>query len=930
MGKNSAWAILLIAVLLVACGPAASPEPATDPAAKPAATTESGSATTILKFAVSMMDQNRYDSLIKAFEAENPGVHISTVSIEDTLGTGPGGFNWPDDAYLRLAAAADVIGATATRGAVQQGALLDLTSFIESDSNLKPEAFYPGVLESVQWEGGTWSLPVEVSYPLIYFDKTLFDAAGVAYPQPGWTWDDFLATAQALTVSSGDTASQWGFVEPAFDPVTFVQAKAGLLFNPDANPPAARLDDAAVVDAVRWYTDLFLTHKVAPYYSRSDEGGSGVITSSGGGVGVALSPEGMRIGGTQAAMWFSAGGRGFQVRFMGGPGQEQQQTTTGAVPFPVDKPDDHTTPAVVDGLSISAGTQKADLAWKWISFLAQQSAGQRGPFNALNTGTVPALPSVAVAAGYWDNLGEDFAAALKYAIEHAYIDTYDGTGYDTFRAAVTDVMDNGTPIETALAGAQSEVEAAIEAEVAAAPTPVAGLAVAEEEQQAVNAGAVIVNFGLGEGRGRFGQQSLSTLVEQFQAAHPDIVVEVDSPQGFRGQLGLADMAAEYDCFQASPSFDDASLAAIVNLEPLLETDSAVTKDDFYASLLDQFTYQGQLWGLPASATVNVINYNKELFDAAGLDYPSVDWTTSDFLEAAVALTKGEGESAQYGYAPSTFGTDDLVGILDRLGADMLDESVDPPRLVFNSPEVIEAFRWYTGLATQYKVVPVYENTEGFGGAERQRQTLIDNGRVAMWMEGGGGGFGFRVVIRQGGPGGPEQQADQNVGVVPLPAGPNSAKGSGFQSVDGYFISAQSDARQACWEWIGFLTEQASVSTGLPARRSVAESAAYRELVGAEQADAYLASVSSGSRASFFQRISEEGNWLGMMSFWLSDAYNRVIDGEMTVEESLAAAQESVDAFRDCVIANDAYQNPEAMQQCLSESGANAPGMAPRP
>jgi ABC-type glycerol-3-phosphate transport system substrate-binding protein len=258
---------------------------------------------------------------------------------------------------------------------------------------------------------------------------------------------------------------------------------------------------------------------------------------------------------------------------------------------------------------------------------------------------------------------------------------------------------------------------------------------------------------------------------------------------------------------------------------------------------------------------------------------------------------------------------------------MLDESVDPPRLVFNSPSVVEAFRWYTSLATQYQVEPVFENTEDFGGGERQRQTLINEGRVAMWMASGGGGFG-----RFGGPGGPDGQTDLNLGVVPLPTGPNSAQGSGFQSVSGYFVSAQTEARQACWTWITFLTEQANVASGLPARRSVAESTEYRQRVGDEQADAYLASVSEGSRASFYQRISDEGNWLGFVSFWLSDAYDRVISGEMTVEESLDAAQESIDAFRDCVIANDAFQDPETMMQCLSESGANAPGAiaVPRP
>jgi multiple sugar transport system substrate-binding protein len=910
MKRKSTWLALWMAVLLTAlgaCGPAPSSVVTTEPPANPAATTESSSVTTILRFAASGMDQNRYDSLIEAFEAENPDVHISTVSIEEILGMGQGGFNWPDDAYLQLAAAADVIAAPATRQAVQQGALLDLTHFFESDPNLKPDAFYPGLLESVQWDGKIWSLPVEATYSLISFDKTLFDAAGVPYPQPGWTWDDFVATAKALTIGSGDSVSQWGFVEPSFDPVTFVQARAGLLFDADAYPPKVRLDDSAVVEAVRWYTDLFLTDEVSPYYSASGEGGPGGMFNN----------EGMRLlASGQAAMWYTGGGT---IRFERRGGPDQQQTS-GIVPFPVSKPDDHSTPAVVDGLSISAGTQKADLAWKWISFLAQQQAGQRGPFNAFATGTLPAMPSVAAASGYWENLDEGVAAALQYATEHAYVDNYNGTGYDTFSNAVVDVMDNGTAVETVLADAQTQVEAEIEAEVAAAPTPVADLVVAQEEQKALNAGAVIINFGLSEGGGRFGQQSLSNLVDQFQAGHPDILVEVDTPEGFRGQIGLADMAAEYDCFQAMPNLNDESIASIVNVEPFLAADAGTRKEDFYPSVLQQFTYQGQLWGLPGSVTVNVMNYNKDLFDAAGLDYPSLDWTTSDFLDMAVALTTGDGETAQYGYAPSSFGAEDLVSLMDRMGTEMLDESVDPPRLVFNSPSVVDAFRWYTSLATQYQVEPVFDDSGDFGGSERQRQTLINEGQVAMWMGGGGGGSrGF------GGFGGPGGQTDLNLGIVPLPAGPNSAGGSGFQSVDGYFVSAQTEAREACWSWITFLTEQPSLTFGLPGRQSVAESAEYRQRVGDEQADAYLASVSSGSRASFYQRISDEGNWLAFASSWLSTAYDQVVNGEVTAEDALNAVQESVDAYRDCIIANDAFQDPEGMMQCMSEAGVNVEG-----
>jgi hypothetical protein len=54
-----------------------------------------------------------------------------------------------------------------------------------------------------------------------------------------------------------------------------------------------------VVDAVRWYTELFLTHEVSPYYSTSEEGQ--------GGQGGMFRNEGMRlIENGQAAMWFGA------------------------------------------------------------------------------------------------------------------------------------------------------------------------------------------------------------------------------------------------------------------------------------------------------------------------------------------------------------------------------------------------------------------------------------------------------------------------------------------------------------------------------------------------------------------------------------------------------------------------------------------------
>ena len=117
---------------------------------------------------------------------------------------------------------------------------------------------------------------------------------------------------------------------------------AGLLVNPDTDPPTALLTDPAIMDAVTWYADLFLVHEVSPYYAESDTAGPMRNMNS---------ESQAYINNGQAAMWVGGG-------FMMGRGQPGQETTstTGVVPFPVTNASDASTPAAVSGLSISKGT----------------------------------------------------------------------------------------------------------------------------------------------------------------------------------------------------------------------------------------------------------------------------------------------------------------------------------------------------------------------------------------------------------------------------------------------------------------------------------------------------------------------------------------------------------------------------------------------
>lgn len=889
-------------IFLVACG-AKTEEPTPTPVATQAAETNANQTTLLV--ALYNWQEGLYDSMIEAFEAENPDIKIQIVNIEKVLDIDPfSGGAWPDDAYVRLASAADVVITGADRGSVAQGVVLDLTALMNQDENFDTADFFPGLLEQYQWDGGTWSLPTTANYNLIFYNKDTFDAAGIAYPQPGWTWDDFLATAQALTLREGDEVTQWGFVEstPIYNQV--VEDKAGALLNPDSQPPTTRLDDSAVLEAVQWYADLFLRHEVA-LYNPSNAGGDEI-------------PRNFQlIEGGEVAMW---------TDFSGAWEFRSQQGNIGVVPFPVSGPDSKTSPAFADGISVSAGTQKVAAAWKWITFLTRQSPNNRDGNFFVGLAGLPARRSVAEATQFWDGLDAEFVAALQYAIEHAYTSQFYEWGNGPFNEAMDAILSGEQSVADALAEAQDAAEVAIQESLAAAEaaTPVA-VTVAEPEVEIVAPGTTRITFVTSFGP--FASQAMEDLVTQFEQAHPEIQVELEQPSPFSGFNTFSDMAANADCFQSIPAFDSAeTLTAVLPLEPFFDNDPTLTPDDFFPAILSQFAYQGQVVGLPAHISVSVVEYNKDLFDAAGLEYPAAGWTTEDFLETAVALTSGEGDAKQYGYVPDFFEPNDMINMIERAGAVLIDDSVAPPTTRFDDSAVIEAVRWYTSLTTEFAVKPTYITNIGEpGGIDPMgRQTLIDGGRAGMWTSTGMGGGMMVVAINSEQE--EEDRPEPRIGVAPLPVAPDGDVIGGYQSVEGYFISAQTGARQACWEWIKFLTEQpnAGGQNTLPAHIETAESQAYRQSVGDERADAFLASIQGAIQPSFFQRFSDDNSWLGISFVWLAKAYDQILNGEFTVDEAMIAAQETVDTYRNCIIAQEAFEDPSQQQACLQEADPSLP------
>ena len=89
------------------------------------------------------------------------------------------------------------------------GQLLDLTPYIEKSEKVDL-ANYPQGLNDIYYINGIQTaIPKDYDTIGLWYNKTMFDEAGLAYPDETWTWDDLYAAAQKLTKEDG---SQYGFL----------------------------------------------------------------------------------------------------------------------------------------------------------------------------------------------------------------------------------------------------------------------------------------------------------------------------------------------------------------------------------------------------------------------------------------------------------------------------------------------------------------------------------------------------------------------------------------------------------------------------------------------------------------------------------------------------------------------------------------------
>jgi len=200
--------VMIVALLLSACGQPATPaSPASGDAPKAAA-----------EITFSMWgapeELTVWKQIVADFEAANPGIKVN-VEVSDwqaywdklktqlSAGTPPDVFAMDAPLFLDYQS---------------RGVLLNLQSYIDKDPEMLKDV-YPQTLEAYKVADGYYGLPRDFQTIVLFYNKDMFDKAGVAYPNADWTWEDLRAAAQKLTKdTNGDgKTDQYGFVFDQWD-----------------------------------------------------------------------------------------------------------------------------------------------------------------------------------------------------------------------------------------------------------------------------------------------------------------------------------------------------------------------------------------------------------------------------------------------------------------------------------------------------------------------------------------------------------------------------------------------------------------------------------------------------------------------------------------------------------------------------------------
>lgn len=355
-------------------------------------------------------DSNQEKGLRKMadeFEGENPGIKI------DIQVTG-----WSD--YWTMLEAA------ATGGSLpdtfwmhsneiyrygSNGMLMDLTDRISKSSDVELSNYPEGLVKIYNINNKQYAIPKDYDTIGLWYNKTMFDKAGISYPDETWNWDKLYEAAKKLTTSDG---KQYGFMAPLNNQegyYNFVYQNGGTIITDDK---VSGYDNPKTIEAMNYYLRFVnegLSPKIFDDAARAEAMQNGLCA--------------MGIFGSWNLSGFAAND------YM------SQNCNVAVLP----SANDGNRSSIFNGLgnAISANTKHPEEAWKWVQYLSSKE----GQAKQAELGV--AISAYNGTADDWVNSNKTFDTKcfidmVKYAQIRPYSNTtakWEDKAYEILKGAFT-------------------------------------------------------------------------------------------------------------------------------------------------------------------------------------------------------------------------------------------------------------------------------------------------------------------------------------------------------------------------------------------------------------------------------------------------------------------------------------------------------------
>ncbi len=229
------------------------------------------------------------------------------------------------------------------------------------------------------------------------------------------------------------------------------------------------------------------------------------------------------------------------------------------------------------------------------------------------------------------------------------------------------------------------------------------------------------------------------LIDSYMKEHPDKKVKytvVPSGEYYQKLDTLIAAKKTPDVFYAGGAHFNklASSGLLLNMDPYLESNQAVDPSNVWKQGLDRYRYdgktvgQGSLYGLPKDVGPWALAYNKDLFDKAGLPYPSAkagEYTWDDMVADAKKLTTANARGKIDTFGIAAYSTESAVW---ANGGDWIDYNTG--KVTIDTPEFAQAMQFVADLSLVHKVSPSPDDEKAQNGYAR-----FVAGKVAMFPMG---------------------------------------------------------------------------------------------------------------------------------------------------------------------------------------------------